>query len=201
MTPYRTRIAEAFRAVLLDKTSAGKRVLTKLDKPLNPEDTPAVMVYANEARRGDPDYGNSVVPRVVRVTIEAAVQSTPADALDAADLLADAIEAAIEADATLGGVVQDTRWDRTLTDTTSIGQRTIGVCLLQYDVDMLTENRQPYPFDDDGAGLPRVVHTLPDTHGADLFGTTLTPEFDCGPEGCAPDAWGGEVKPNGEAVP
>ena len=45
------------------------------------------------------------------------------------------------------------------------------------------------------------MHTLPDTHGADLFGATVTPEFDCGPDGCAPDAWGGEVKPNGEAVP
>lgn len=177
-------------------------MLTKLDRPINPEETPAIMVYANDARRGDQDYGNSVVPRVVKVTIEAAVNATPETALDLADALTDAIEAAVEANPTLSNKVQDARWQRTMTDVTSMGQHTIGVCLLQYEVDMLTENRLADPFPGDGFdGVPVVVFSVPDTTAPTLRGEIKPdPDLECGPDGCAPSAWGGEVKHNGEPI-
>lgn len=203
MNYYRQTIAEAFKAVLIDKTAAEQRVYTKMTRAINPSETPAILIYATDAKRGDVDMGNSVVPRVVTVTIEGAASSTPDAALDLADSLADAIEAIIEANPTLGNVVQECRWQRTTTDATRLDQHTLGVFLLQFEVDMLTESRQPYPFADDGIErMPHTVYTLPDTEGAELFDpvTPSTPA-PCGPDGCAPPAWGGEVFKDGSLIP
>lgn len=204
MSSYRQQAAAAFSACLMGNTAAGSRVFTKLDRTLSPSELPAIMVYASDARRGPQDYGNSMVPRVLTVTIEGAVQSTPADALDAADALVDTIEALIESDPSLGNVVNDTRWQRSTTDVTAVGQHTLGVCLLQYEVEMLTHLRGPEAFaiaDDGFAGTPVVVFSVPDTTKPKIKDEiTPDPALDCGPDGCAPPAWGGEVKPNGEAI-
>ena len=201
---YRAQAAEAFRARLLGGTPAGANVHTKLDRAMRPDELPALLVYANDARRGPQDYGNSVVPRVLSVTIEGAVQADAASALDAADALVEAVELLIEADPSLGNAVQNTRWQRSMTDVTSHGQTTLGVCLLQYDVEMLTHMRTPDAFgvgDDGFSGTPVVVYTLPDTTPP-LYRDAVRPDpaLECGPDGCAPDAWGGEVKPNGEPI-
>ncbi len=202
---YRAQAAEAFRTVLDGGTPAGARVHTKLDRAMRPEELPALLVYANDARRGPQDYGNSVVPRVLTITIEGAVQAAPEDALDAADALVAAVEQLVEADPSLRNVVQDTRWQRSMTDVTSHGQTTLGVCMLQYEVEMLTNMRGPSAFgigDDGFTGVPVVVHSVPGTAPARLRDAPRpAPGLECGPDGCAPPAWGGEVKPNGEAIP
>lgn len=202
---YRAQAAEALRAVLVGRTPAGAAVHTKLDRAMRPDELPALLVYANEARRGPQDYGNSVVPRLLSVTIEGAVQAKPEDALDAADALVAAVEALVEADPSLGNVVQNTRWQRSVTDVTSHGQTTLGVCLLQYEVEMLTNVRQPDAFgvgDDGFTGTPAVVFTLPDTTAPAGQRRDPRPEpgMECGPDGCAPDAWGGEVNKNGDPL-
>jgi hypothetical protein len=205
MSSYRKQVAQAFSAVLTGKTVAEARVFTKLDRPLTPADLPAIAVYASEARRGAQDYGNSLIPRVLTVTVEGAVRATPEAALDGADDLVDAIEALIEADPSLGNVVNNTRWQRSITDVTSMGRDTIGVCLLQYEVEMLTNVREPDAFgvgDDGFSATPAVVFTLPDTTAPAGQRRDPRPEpgMECGPDGCAPDAWGGEVKKTGELL-
>lgn len=204
-TSYRTQAANAVKAALHGHTVAGDRVYTKLDRPLNPAELPAILVYAQRAQRGDEDYGNSIVPRVLEVTIEAAVQATPETALDQADLLVQAIEDLIEADPSLGHVVNNTRWQETVTDTTQYGQATLGVGLVRYQVEILTAERDPSAFgvgDDGFTAPPTVVYSVPGTAPV-RFRDPITPDPDlqCGPDGCAPPAWGGEVLPNGNPVP
>lgn len=206
MSAYLQTAAEAFRAALLGNTAAGQRVLTRLDRPLSPTaaDLPAIIVYANQARRGSQDYGNSLIPRELVVNIEGAVVAMPETALDEAQALVDQIETLIEADPSLAGAVNACRWQRSIADVSSVGSATLGVCLLQYDVEMLTSVRQPEAFgigDDGFDAPPRIVRTVPD-HDTAPIGYPITPDprFACGPDGCAPPAWGGEVKPNGEPL-
>lgn len=193
---YRTQISEALKAQLIGKTEAGSRVFTSLDRPLNPKtDFPAVIIYAQASRRSSQDYGNTLIPRTVSVGIEAAISADPLNAMAAAEALADAIELAIEADPTLGLLVENTKWLQTLTDTTSVGETTLGVVLLEYSVDMLTNPRTESLFtDDDGFTAPPTKvfsHTEPTI--ADHQDPLVIPDVaDCGEDGCDLPAWGGE---------
>jgi hypothetical protein len=191
---YRTQIAAAVKAALLDQTAAGQRVFTAMDRPLSPADLPAVMIYTLASQRGTESYGNTIIPRVVTVHIEAAAQAEPVLALDAAEAMATAIEAAVEADPTLGNVVQDTTWQRTMTDTSSHGEMTLGVALLEYQVSMLTE-RLAHIGDDDGFTTPpTLVKTNPHPITIDWPETLKPGPGDlCGPDGCNIPSWGGEV--------
>lgn len=199
MSSYRAQVNNAMKAALLGQTVAQQSVFTSLDRPLHPSDLPAIIVYAQGARRGPQDYGNSLIPRMLDVTIECAVQAAPETAQAQADALVDAIEELIEADPTLGNVVQNTVWQRSLSDVASHGTSTLGVGLLQYEVTILTSERLPEAFgigDDGFTGTPTVVYTLPDVTGPGLFqGVQPDPSAPCGPEGCDLPAWGGEVQP------
>lgn len=203
-TSYRTQAANAVQATLLGNTVAGNRVYTKMDRPLQPDELPAILIYAQRAVRGAEDYGNSIIPRVMEVTIEVALQATPETALDQADLLVQAIEDLIEADPSLGHVVNNTRWRESVTDTTMTGKTTLGVGLLRYEVEVLTSMREPDAFgigNDGFDGVPVTVYSVPGASMARLREPVAPdPGQECGPEGCAPPAWGGEVLPNGEPV-
>lgn len=194
---YRTQIAAALKSRLLSQTPAGANVFTSLDRPLTPEDLPAIVIYTMSARRGSESYGDALIPRVVTVNIEAAIQSTPATALADAEQLADAIETVIEADPTLAHVVNDCVWQQTLTDVSAHGSVTLGVVLLEYEVTMFTNAVSPGAFEptDDGfTGVPTIVHSSPDVT-APGFPDAIRGDFDtaCGPDGCDLPAWGGEV--------
>jgi hypothetical protein len=146
MSSYRTQIKQAIQTQLTGQTIAGSNVLTKLDRKLNPEhDLPAIIVYTMAARRGSQDYGNSLIPRTLTIAIEAAVSSNSNDALTAAEDFADQIESAIEADPTLGNLVTDTRWRQSISDVSSAGSTVMGVCIVEYDVDVMT-NLKPEGF-------------------------------------------------------
>jgi hypothetical protein len=139
MSSYRTQIKQAIKTQLTGETVAGANVLTSLDRPLNPEhDLPAIIVYTMAARRGSQDYGNSLIPRTVTIAIEGAVSASPQSALSAAEALVDQIETAMEADPTLGQLVTDTKWRQSISDVSSHGSTTMGVCIVEYDVDMMT---------------------------------------------------------------
>lgn len=141
---YRTIIGNAMKDRLLGNTSAGVRVFTSLDRPLSPDDLPAVIIYTMASKRGKDHYGNALINRIVTLNIEAAITSTPEGALAAAEQLADQIEGAIEADPSLGSVVVDTMWQQTLTDVSAHGAVTLGVVLLEYEVEYLTaRNLEP----------------------------------------------------------
>lgn len=196
MTSYRNQITDAIKAQLTGKTIAGAQVFTSLDRPLDPsKDLPAIMVYAQSSRRGKEDYGNSIIPRMVTVSIEAAVASSAGQELADVETLADEIEAAMEADRSLGLLVNDTEWQQTLTDVTSHGKTPMGVCLLQYSVEMLTNQRpdNAFEFNDDGfTSPPTSVQSVPNV----VPPAGHQPEGNlCGPEGCNIPAWEGELFP------
>ena len=194
---YRTEISDGLKAALVGKTSAGASVFSALDRPLQPSDLPAVLIYTMGARRVPESNGNAVINRVVAVNIEAAIQSTPENALNEAERLADEIEILIEADPTLGLRVTDTVWQQTLTDISAHGSVTLGVVLLEYEVSVSTPRLADGAFepDPDGfEGAPPVVYSVPDTHGPG-FPSPASGNADtaCGPDGCDMPSWGGEV--------
>ena len=205
MTSYRKQINDAVQAQLLGKTVAGANVLTSLDRPLNPAtDLPAVMIYSMSSRRGKEDYGRAVIPRVVTLGIEGAVKSTPGNEIGDAEALAEAIEEAMEADPTLGMLVNDCRWQQSMSDATSHGSHVMGVCLLQYEVEILTHHVADgaNEFSDDGFLVPPTeVRTAPDAGAnTDIYpppteAPGYAPGQACGPGGCDIPAWEGEVNP------
>ena len=195
MTSYRSHITEAIKTQLSGKTIAGGSVFTSLDRKIDPaNDLPAIMIYTQASRRGKEDYGNSIIPRMVTVSIEAAVASTVGQELNDAEALADQIEVAMEADRSLGRVVNDCEWQQTLTDVTSHGRTPMGVCMLQYQVEILTNQRPDDFFEPEADGFtapPTAVQTVPDV-------VPLPDDLDwdapvCGPDGCDIPAWLGEL--------
>jgi len=140
---YRSQIAAALKARL--DTIQGVNAFDRLDRPLQPTDLPAALVYTPNARRGQENGGNHLIQRMVQVTIEAAVQSTPYQALSAAEALGAQIEQAIEADPSLGNLVDHTEWQSTLTDVSSFGEMTLGVVMIDYTVTMFTQRIEDDP--------------------------------------------------------
>lgn len=208
-TSYRTAIVNAVKAQLLGKTiAADSKVFTSLDRPLNPAtDLPAIIIYTQASRRSGNDYGRTVVPRMVTVTIEGAVLANAGQELIAANALAEQIEDAWEGDLTLGQLVHDSEWQQTVTDVTSHGQKTMGVCLLQYQVEILTRVAPDgeYEFHDDGYTVPPTsVQTVPviepppaDFYVQDAPPVTPDPLVACDEDGCNISAWQGEQQPDG----
>lgn len=212
MSSYREAINEAVKAQLTGKTIAGDRIFTSLDRPLDPsKDLPAIMVYTTTSRRGRNDMGNGLIPRMVTVVIEAAVLAGAGLEIGAAEAFADEIETAMEADRSLGLVVNDCQWQQAATDATSHGSVTMGAAILQYEVEIFTHVKPDGAFEpaDDGFTAPpsnievgpRPVPVPPEWEDAfneeEFYQTTnppLVPDPDsaCGPNGCNIPAWGGE---------
>lgn len=159
---YRTQILAAMKTALNGNTIAGSNVFTRLERPLDPaRDTPAIICYTMGSRRGGEGYGDALIPRLVNVVIEAAVTAAPEAAQEMAEAFADEIETVIEADPTLGRVVNDCVWQSTLTDVTSAGSHVVGVVILEYLVDIFTNLAAPgFPdFHDDGFTAPPTLVT------------------------------------------
>jgi len=194
---YRAQISEALKATLDGKTVAASKVFTALDRPMQAGELPALIIYTMGARRDRESYGNSLIPRIVTVHIEGATPSTPEAAQAAAEAFADQIEAAVEADPTLGRVVDWCTWQQTHTDVSSHGSTTLGVVLLEYEVRLFTNERPPEWFGVGNDGFTATPMTV-STSGLALgpgFPTPLSPPADlaCGPNGCDLPAWGAEV--------
>lgn len=195
---YRTQISEALKAVLDGKTVAQSKVFTSLDRPLQADELPALIIYTMGAKRDRENYGNSLLSRVVTVHVEGAVPASPEAAQAAAEDFSDQIEAAIEADPTLGHVVDWSTWQQTLTDVSSHGKTTLGVVLLEYEVRLLTNERPPEWFgvgNDGFTATPGSVMTAGLALGPGFPDPIAAPaDLACGPNGCDLPAWGGEVK-------
>lgn len=197
MSSYRNQINEAIKTQLTGKTIAGDSVFTSLTRRIDPtRDLPAIMIYTIGSVRGAKDYGNTIIPRMVTVAIEAAVSTTEATALEQAQDFADAIEQAMEADLTLGHVVNDVVWRRTMSDATSHGSTILGVCILEYDVEIMT-NLKPdsaYEFGEDGfTEPPGLIFSETEILPPDFPAKPQKPaDTACGPDGCDLPAWGGE---------
>jgi hypothetical protein len=143
---YRSQIASALKARL--ETIQGVTVFDRLDRPLQPHELPAAIIYTPGARRGPQTGGNQLIERLVQVSIEAGVHASKETALGLADTLAAQIEQAIEADPSLGNLVDNTEWQSTSCDVSSFGEMTIGAVLVTYTVTMFTQR-----IEDDPAGV------------------------------------------------
>lgn len=212
MSSYREAINQAVKAQLTGKTIAGTRIFTSLDRPLDPQtDLPAIMVYTTTSRRGRDDMGNGLIPRLVTVVIEAAVLADPGVEISAAEGFADEIETAMDADRSLGLVVNDCQWQQAATDATSHGAVTMGAAILQYEVEIFTNVKPDGAYEDGDDGFtappshievsPLPVPIPPEWEGApneDHFFDTVepplipNPDTACGPDGCDIPAWAGE---------
>lgn len=212
MSSYRDAINQAVKAQLTGKTIAGDRIFTSLDRLLDPAtDLPAIMVYTTTSRRGRNDLGNGLIPRLVNVVIEAAVVAGAGLEIGAAEAFADEIETAIEADRSLGLVVNDCQWQQAATDATSHGSVTMGAAIVQYEVEIFTHVKPDGAYEpgDDGFTAPPTeiqVGPLPvpvppewlgELNDDEFFQTTnppLVPDPDtaCGQNGCDIPAWRGE---------
>lgn len=196
---YRAQIAAAVKAQLVGKTIAGNQVMTSLDRKLDPaKDLPAVLVYTMASRRGREDYGQSLIPRLVLVTIECAVLAEPGQELVAAEDFAEQIEVAMDADRTLGRTVNNCLWQQSVSDVTSHGAKTMGVAMIQYEVDVFTNQRPDgyFEFSDDGfTAPPSHVQTAPHVTMPGVPDQFPDADTACGPDGCNIPAWDGEVHP------
>lgn len=207
---YRTEIADAIKAQLSGQTDAAdSSIFTSLDRPLGRDDLPAIVIYTLTSRRGENSNGDSLIPRVVTVAIEAAVEGTPTTAYSAAEELADAIETAMDADRSLGQVVKHCEWQETVTDINSEGEVTLGMVLLQYEVqiDTLQQPDSAFEFLEEGfdtAPLPTEVYTngvivadgyerpLTDDIAANIAQPIAEQPTACEDGSCDIDAWQGE---------
>ena len=191
---YRADIRAAVRAMLLGNTPAADRVFVRLDRPLNPAtDLPAIVIYTTMAKRSGESNGNALIPRVVTVSIEAALQASPEAAIDLAEAMAETIEDLIEADPSLGNLVRNCTWRQSISDTSGQGAQTLGVALVEYDVEFDTQRLPDDAFtgDDGFTTPPTVVISDPIPRGPG-FPDQLTSDSLCGPDGCDIPAWGGE---------
>lgn len=210
---YRTAIAEGIKAALAGRLNdagaivADESIFTALERPLNPEyDFPAVVIYTLDSRRGPQDYGNSLTPRIVEVAIEAGVVGSHVDALARAQALADQVEYVLRADQSLGGLVNRIEWRETVSDQWSVGAAaggtTVGVSLLQYQVDIYTQEVDPHllePVDGPDTTPGGVIicgHPVPSDEFDPIRDGDKSPIGDapvCDPvEGCDLPAYGGD---------
>lgn len=210
---YRDAIAQGIKAALAGKLAdagvpvADDAIFTSLDRPLNPEhDFPAAIIYTLDSRRGPQDYGNSLTPRIVDVAIELGVVGTHLDALARAQVLADQVEDLLRADQSLGGLVNRIQWRETVSDQWSVGAgaggTTVGVSLLQYEVDIYTQEVDPHLLEpvDGPETIPGSVvvcgHPVPPDEFDPMTGGDRSPIGGapvCDPvHGCDLPAYGGD---------
>lgn len=212
---YRDRINAAIQQQLTGKTAVGDRIFTSLDRRLDPEtDLPALMVYSQVAVRGRDDNGKSMIPRLVTVTIECATLAEPHQELTAVNAIVAQVEAVMDADRTLGQTVNACEWQMSISDVTSHGALPMGVAMIEYEVDIFTNQKADgwaELYDDGFTAPPTLVQTNPSVSGPAFqdWGTEQVggnppgvpgvpprnPDMACGPNGCDLPAWGNEVQP------
>lgn len=201
-TSYRTAVREAVKAQLSGRIGIDDdKIITKPHRPLTPEELPAVIIFVDTAKRGaGSDSGRSYVPREVSVVIEAAISSTADAAQDAAEALAESIEDAMEADPTLGNVVNDTRWLESLSDVAGASKTVLGVVSCTYMVSILTHQKpnEFVEFNDDGFDQPPThVFSNPHPQNPDIIDPIIPPDNAvCSENGCDIPDWQGELNGN-----
>ncbi|KAA5603236.1 hypothetical protein F1188_19850 [Roseospira marina] len=131
-------------------TDAGRTVFASRCTPLAPRLLPAILVYTQSDRR-DRDRGGGVIQRHLDVVVEVAAQGEAADAT--VDRLSMQVEAALDADPTLGGAVQSIAWESSEADYDGEGaQATAGLRLT------FTAVYATVPPDGDDGPLPAGVY-------------------------------------------
>lgn len=156
----------AIRAAVRDRLAAAlpdlaARIYVQRATPLVRERLPAIMIYARDERI---DEAYTADPGARRRVLTLAVEIVAAgrDAHDAADALAAAVESALEADETLGGLLEGSRLMRTEMEMDGDGETPIFACRLLIEAVYWTLWRQP----DAGARPTLVLYSIAPEIGA-----------------------------------
>lgn len=204
MSKYRSIIKDAARDLLLGQTIAGDRVFSTMDRPINENDLPIIIIYTVASKRGE-DYGRGLTTRKVTVRIEAALSvENPYAADSVAEDFSDVVEGILNADMSWGNQVACATWQETVSDVSSVSETVIANVLLEYEVEYQTDLREDSFFggEDDGfTEPPTSVKTRPDVNYFDdgIFPDRPKvpqppPDTACDPDnGCNIPAWQGEV--------
>ena len=197
---YRAQVKDAIKAVLMGKTIAGDNIKTGLDRPLTPEDLPVVVIYITAAKRGQQEYGRSLTPRTLTVSIEAALNTASYFTAESdAENFGERVEELLDEDRSLLNQVHDSKWLECYSDVSSLGEKTIANVVLEYEVEIMTGEKEAEDFlvEDDGFDeVPTLVFPRPNPTVPDLFPRVDPPPDTAGCDGetgCNMPAWGGEL--------
>ena len=136
MGNLRKPIREYVGALLKGKTSAGDRVFETRVRPLWSEELPGIAVYTENE-----DVSVFEEPRVYRRTLSLVVEiyAEANEALDdTLDLISGGVEDTIDADPTLGGLVNDARETNTTINLVDDGKVIVGSAKLTFQVEYFT---------------------------------------------------------------
>ena len=152
----RTLIREAVAARLIealpkvDARITASRISIHRSTPLFAGKLPAILIYTRDERVEDqPNADPGLRCRKLELSIE--IIASGETAAEEADLLAQAVEATLDADETLGLLVEGTRLTRTEVDQVGEGDTPVLAARLSFDVSYWTK-----PVIDDGV-LPLQV--------------------------------------------
>lgn len=202
---YRSEIKNAVKDLLIGRTQAGTNILATLDRPINEDDLPIIVLYTTESKRGKEDFGRGLLMRVVTLCVEAALKTDSAYTAEAtAEAFSDVVEDILDADPSWANRVHDSRWQSTTSDVSSVGHSTIANVLLEYEVEYLTSLKDESYFgqtDDGFTEPPDEITIKPGVTpadptdgggGGDNGGGGVTPD-PCLSGICNPDFYQGEA--------
>jgi len=145
----------------IDPRLTAARISIHRSTPIFAGKLPAILIYTRDERIDEPPNADLGV-RFRKLELSIEIIASGAEAAEEADSLALAVEAILDADETLGQMVQDTRLTRTEVDQDGDGDTPLLAVRLSYDVGYWTG-----PAQDDGVlPLQVLVSWVPET-GAD----------------------------------
>lgn len=149
----RSLIRQAVRECLAQALPAlASRIHLHRAVPLTKQRLPALLLYAREERIDDA-YAADPGPRRRLMTLAVEIVAAGHEAHERIDALAAVVEAALEADETLGGRVEGSRLVRTEIEQDGDGETPLCACRLSFEIAYWTQWRS-------GAGETAVRPTL-----------------------------------------
>jgi hypothetical protein len=139
MPHVRKQIRDAVAAALADLPTTGDRVFSSKRYNWRGDELPGLAIYTDseQVERLNMQRGQR---RTVSLVIDLAESANDEDTLDA---MASEVETALAADVTFGGPAKDSSLAGTDTDTSTDGEKPVGIKRLRYTVTYHTHHGQP----------------------------------------------------------
>lgn len=143
MTHARTQIRQAVVTLLTGASPAGNRVYASRVYPLDEARLPALLVFSNQEVVNEQSLTRPRTQlRQLSLTVEGYVKAQ-GNVDETTDSLALAVEKAIAADPTLGGLVKDAVLDTTETQLSGDGDKPVAVVTLTFAVKYAVKENAP----------------------------------------------------------
>ena len=132
MSHKRQQIRDQVKTTLTGLTTTGANVFKFRVYPMAAASLPGLIIFTKE-EESEPASQGSTLLRQLALAVEGYAQAT-ADVEDTLDDIAAEVEAAIEADRTLGGLVYNTELISTEFELTGEGKKQVGVITLTFKI-------------------------------------------------------------------